>query len=195
MVIAQRRVGQVRARIAGKTQESLSEMTAITQETLSVSGILLSKSFTPAQRDRPLRRREPNQIRLQVKQQMTGQWFFAMVGIFMSAIPAIVYLVSGWLIAGGTADVTAGTIVAFTTVQARLLFPLMGLMRVALDLQTSSALFARIFEYLDLKPVDHGCPRRPRRGDAARRSGASSSTTSRSATPTPTTRRVRPSTG
>jgi len=153
MVIAQRRVGQVRARIAGKTQESLSEMTAITQETLSVSGILLSKSFT-RQRSEIERYADENQnqIRLQVKQQMTGQWFFAMVNIFMSSIPAIVYLVAGWLITGGLADVTAGTIVAFTTVQARLLFPLMGLMRVALDLQTSSALFARIFEYLDLKP-------------------------------------------
>ncbi len=153
MVIAQRRVGQVRARIAGKTQESLSEMTAITQETLSVSGILLSKSFT-RQRSEIDRYADENQnqIQLQVKQQMTGQWFFAMVNIFMSSIPAIVYLVAGWLITGGLADVTAGTIVAFTTVQARLLFPLMGLMRVALDLQTSSALFARIFEYLDLKP-------------------------------------------
>jgi ATP-binding cassette, subfamily B, bacterial len=153
MVIAQRRVGQVRARIAGKTQESLSEMTAITQETLSVSGILLSKSFT-RQRSEIDRYADENQnqIRLQVTQQMTGQWFFAMVNIFMSSIPAIVYLVAGWLITGGLADVTAGTIVAFTTVQARLLFPLMGLMRVALDLQTSSALFARIFEYLDLKP-------------------------------------------
>ena len=60
MVIAQRRVGQVRARIAGKTQESLSEMTAITQETLSVSGILLSQELhAAAERDRPLRRREP----------------------------------------------------------------------------------------------------------------------------------------
>ena len=154
MVIAQRRVGQVRARIAGKTQESLSEMTAITQETLSVSGILLSKSFTRQKSEIERYADEnQNQIRLQVSQQMTGQWFFAMVNIFMSSIPAIVYLVSGWLIAGGTADVTAGTIVAFTTVQARLLFPLMGLMRVALDLQTSSALFARIFEYLDLKPA------------------------------------------
>ena len=153
MVIAQRRVGQVRARIAGKTQESLSEMTAITQETLSVSGILLSKSFTRQRSEIERYAGEnQNQIRLQVKQQMTGQWFFAMVGIFMSAVPAIVYLIAGWLITGGVADITAGTIVAFTTVQARLLFPLMGLMRVALDLQTSSALFARIFEYLDLKP-------------------------------------------
>lgn len=154
MVIAQRRVGQVRARIAGKTQESLSEMTAITQETLSVSGILLSKSFTRQKSEIERYADEnQNQIELQVRQQMSGQWFFAMVNIFMSSIPAIVYLVAGWLIAGGAADVTAGTIVAFTTVQARLLFPLMGLMRVALDLQTSSALFARIFEYLDLKPA------------------------------------------
>ncbi|MRG61670.1 ATP-binding cassette domain-containing protein [Agromyces sp. CFH 90414] len=153
MVFAQRRVGLVRAKVAAKTQESLSEMTAITQETLSVSGILLSKSFTRQQSEIDRYADEnANQIRLQVKQQMTGQWFFAMVGIFMSSVPAIVYLVAGWLIAGG-ADVTAGTIVAFTTVQARLLFPLMGLMRVALDLQTSSALFARIFEYLDLRPA------------------------------------------
>lgn len=159
MVIAQRRVGQVRARIAGKTQESLSEMTAITQETLSVSGILLSKSFTRQQSEIERYADENrNQIRLQVKQQMTGQWFFAMVNIFMSSIPAIVYLVAGWLIAGGTAGLTAGTIVAFTTVQARLLFPLMGLMRVALDLQTSSALFARIFEYLDLRPTITDAP-------------------------------------
>ena len=154
MVVAQRRVGQVRARVAAKTQESLSEMTAITQETLSVSGILLSKSFTRQQSEIDRYADENRtQIGLQVKQQMTGQWFFAMVSIFMSSIPAIVYLAAGWLITGGSADVSAGTIVAFTTVQARLLFPLMGLMRVALDLQTSSALFARIFEYLDLKPA------------------------------------------
>ncbi|WP_438854646.1 ABC transporter ATP-binding protein [Agromyces sp. M3QZ16-3] len=159
MVVAQRRVGQVRARIAAKTQESLSEMTAITQETLSVSGILLSKSFT-RQRSEIARYGDENanQIHLQVRQQMTGQWFFAMVGIFMSAIPAIVYLVSGWLITGGTTDISAGTIVAFTTVQARLLFPLMALMRVALDLQTSGALFARIFEYLDLTPAITDAP-------------------------------------
>ncbi|WP_233279445.1 ABC transporter ATP-binding protein [Microterricola pindariensis] len=154
MVIAQRRVGQVRARIAAKTQESLSEMTAITQETLSVSGILLSKSFTRQGAEISRYADEnANQVSLQVRQQMSGQWFFALVNIFLSSIPAIVYLAAGYLVAGGATDVTAGTIVAFTTVQARLMFPLMGLMRVALDLQTSSALFARIFEYLDLKPA------------------------------------------
>jgi ATP-binding cassette subfamily B protein len=153
LVVAQRRVGQVRARIATKTQESLSEMTAITQEALSVSGILLAKSFNQqASEVGRYTKENENQVRLQVSQQMSGQWFFAIVSIFLSIIPAVIYLVAAWLIVGGT-DVTAGTIVAFTTVQARLMFPLLGLLRVALDLQTSSALFARIFEYLDLVPA------------------------------------------
>lgn len=153
LVIAQRRVGQVRARIASRTQESLSDMTAITQETLSVSGILLSKSFNrQAAETERYEAENRTQIRLQVSQQMSGQWFFALVQIFLSIIPAIVYVVAGFLITGGV-SVTAGTIVAFTTVQARLMWPLIGLMRVALDLQTSGALFARIFEYLDLEPA------------------------------------------
>ncbi|KDP89727.1 multidrug ABC transporter ATPase [Clavibacter cf. michiganensis LMG 26808] len=153
LVVAQRRVGQVRARIASKTQESLSDMTAITQETLSVSGILLSKSFNrQAAETERYEAENRTQIRLQVSQQMSGQWFFALVQIFLSIIPAIVYVVAGFLITGGV-SVTAGTIVAFTTVQARLMWPLIGLMRVALDLQTSGALFARIFEYLDLEPA------------------------------------------
>lgn len=158
LVIAQRRVGQVRARIAGKTQESLSQMSAITQESLSISGVLLAKTFS-RQSAETLRyeTENKNQIRLQIRQAMSGQVFFALVQVFMSAVPAIVYLVAGWLISnstgsGGLPEITAGTIVAFTTVQSRLLFPLMGLMRVALDIQTSRALFARIFEYLDLRP-------------------------------------------
>ncbi|WP_285136968.1 ABC transporter ATP-binding protein [Microbacterium sp. lyk4-40-TSB-66] len=154
LIFVQRRVGQVRARIAGETQESLSELSAITQETLSVSGILLSKSFN-RQRTESARfdAENDNQVHLQVRRAMSGQGFFAVVQVIMSSVPAIIYLVSGYLIGGGAGAITAGTIVAFTTVQARLLMPLMGLMRVALDVQTSSALFARIFEYLDLKPA------------------------------------------
>ena len=158
LVLAQRKVGQVRARIATKTQESLSDMTAITQETLSVSGILLAKSFNQQESETDRYARENgNQVGLQVRLAMSGQWFFAMVGIFLSVIPAIVYLAAAWLILRDV-PITAGTIVAFTTVQARLTFPLLGLMRVALDLQTSSALFARIFEYLDLKPAINDAP-------------------------------------
>ncbi|MDQ1121737.1 ABC transporter ATP-binding protein [Microbacterium trichothecenolyticum] len=154
LIFVQRRVGQVRARIAGETQESLSELSAITQETLSVSGILLSKSFN-RQRTESERfdAENDNQVRLQVRRAMSGQGFFAVVQVIMSSVPALIYLVAGYLIAGGAGAITAGTIVAFTTVQARLLMPLMGLMRVALDVQTSSALFARIFEYLDLRPA------------------------------------------
>ncbi len=128
-------------------------MTAITQESLGVSGILLAKSFGRQQIEVDRYAAENKiQIGLQVRQTMSGQWFFAMVQVFFSAIPAIIYLFAGWLITGGN-EVSIGTVVAFTTVQARLLFPLMGLMRVVLDLQTSQALFARIFEYLDLTPA------------------------------------------
>ena len=178
LVFAQRRVGQVRAKIAGRTQESLSEMSAITQEALSVSGVLLAKTYSrqgaETQRYADENR---NQIALQVRQTMSGQVFFALVNVFLSAVPAIVYLVSGWIIAsaqgeGFDAGITAGTIVAFTTVQSRLLFPLMALMRIALDLQTSGALFARIFEYLDLRPaiVDADGARSP--SDEPGRAGA-----------------------
>ncbi|WP_442922523.1 ABC transporter ATP-binding protein [Microbacterium sp. Root53] len=159
LVLVQRRVGQIRARIAAQTQQSLSELTAITQETLSVSGILLSKSFN-RQRTESARYAEENanQIRLQVRQAMSGQGFFAVVHVLMASVPAVIYLVGGFLLAGDAGLVTAGTIVAFTTVQARLLQPLIGLMRVALDVQTSAALFARIFEYLDLRPAITDAP-------------------------------------
>ncbi|NYE19879.1 ATP-binding cassette subfamily B protein [Microbacterium immunditiarum] len=159
LIIVQRRVGQVRARIAGETQESLSELTSITQETLSVSGILLSKAFNRQGTESGRYREEnANQVRLQVRRAMSGQGFFAVVQVLMASVPAIIYLVSGYLVTGGVDTITAGTIVAFTTVQARLLMPLMGLMRVALDLQTSAALFARIFEYLDLVPAIRDAP-------------------------------------
>ncbi|TDS79540.1 ABC transporter ATP-binding protein [Amnibacterium kyonggiense] len=153
LAVVQRRVGQRRARIATQTQESLSELSAITQEALSVSGILLAKAFTQQRHETERYAAESRkQLQLQVRQEMSGQGFFAMVQIFLLIVPAVVYLVSGVLLSNGVA-ITAGTIVAFTTVQARLTWPLMGLLRVALDLQTSSALFARIFEYLDLQPA------------------------------------------
>ncbi len=159
LIFVQRRVGQVRARIAGQTQESLSELTSITQETLSVSGILLSKAFSRQQAESARYRAEnANQVSLQVRRAMSGQGFFAVVQVLMASVPAVIYLVSGYLLFGGTATITAGTVVAFTTVQARLLMPLMGLMRVALDLQTSRALFARIFEYLDMVPAIQDAP-------------------------------------
>ena len=159
LVLVQRRVGQIRAKIAAETQQSLSELTAITQETLSVSGILLSKAFN-RQRTESGRYSDENanQIRLQVRQTMSGQGFFAIVHVLMASVPAVIYLFAGILLSDNPGLITAGTVVAFTTVQARLLQPLIGLMRVALDVQTSAALFARIFEYLDMTPAIRDAP-------------------------------------
>lgn len=157
-VAIQLQVGKRRQRLARKTQESLSEMTAITEESLSVSGILLSKVFNRAEAENE-RYREANreQVRLQVDQAMTGRTFFATVQTFFAITPALIYLVAGLMLGGavpgGDAALTAGTLVAFTTLQARLQMPLLQLMRVTLDVQTSLALFRRIFEYLDLRPA------------------------------------------
>ena len=151
-LLLQVRVGRVRRKLAGRTQESLSDMTAITQESLSVSGVLLAKVFN-RQAYEVARYREENtrQVDLQVRQAMSGQSFFAVVQTFMGITPALVYLVAGFLIAAGI-GVSAGTIVAFSTLQSRLLFPTVNLLRVSLDVQTSLALFGRIFAYLDLRP-------------------------------------------
>ena len=152
-VYIQLQVGKRRQKLARKTQESLSEMTAITEEALSVSGILLSKVFNRSDAEvQRYREANHNQTRLQVDQAMTGRAFFATVQTFFALTPALVYLVAGFMLGNGT-SLTAGTLVAFTTVQARLQMPLLQLMRVTLDVQTSLALFRRIFEYLDLEPA------------------------------------------
>jgi ATP-binding cassette subfamily B protein len=151
-VLLQVRVGQVRRRIAAQTQTSLADLTSITEESLSVSGVLLAKVFDRQRRETQRYRRESaRQAGLQVRQTMTGQSFFAVVQAFFTITPALIYLVAGFQLAGGV-GITAGTIVAFTTLQNRLLFPIIQLLRVALDVQTSLALFTRIFEYLDLEP-------------------------------------------
>jgi ATP-binding cassette, subfamily B, bacterial len=152
--VLQVRVGRVRRKIAGRTQESLSDMTAITEESLSVSGVLLAKVFNrQAHEVERYRAENARQVDLQVRQAMTGQSFFAVVQTFLGVTPALVYLVAGFLVvAGSGAAVTAGTLVAFTTLQTRLLFPTVNLLRVSLDVQTSLALFGRIFSYLDLVP-------------------------------------------
>ena len=154
-VLLQVRVGRVRRAIAGRTQESLSDMTAITEESLSVSGVLLAKVFNrQAYEVARYRAENARQVELQVRQAMTGQSFFAVVQTFLGVTPALVYLAAGFLIAAGSgAAVSAGTIVAFTTLQTRLLFPTVNLLRISLDVQTSLALFRRIFEYLDLRPL------------------------------------------
>jgi ATP-binding cassette subfamily B protein len=144
---------QRRARIATKTQQSLANMTAMTQEQLSVSGVLLTKTLgREAAATTEYEEANRYQVRLQLAQAMAGQRFFAFVSVVMALIPVAIYVVTGYLITGGAA-ITAGTIVAFTSVNGQLRRPLLGLMRTGLDIQTSKALFARIFEYLELRPA------------------------------------------
>jgi ATP-binding cassette subfamily B protein len=145
-------VGERRRRVARSTQESLAAMSALSEETLSVSGVLLAKAFGNQARD-TARYHEENQrlADLEVRQQMIGQGFYAIVQSFLSITPAAVYLIAGLLLAHGT-PVSAGTVVAFTTLQTRLYFPIGQLLQVSVELRSSLALFDRIFEYLDVVP-------------------------------------------
>jgi ATP-binding cassette subfamily B protein len=145
------RVGKVRREVSTLTQRSMAEMSAITEESLSVSGILLSKTF--GQQDASIERFRAESQRLgdlQVRGQMIGRWFFALIGTFFSIMPAFVYLLAGSLIIGGDTGISIGTIVAFTTLQSRLFFPLGQLLGVQVEIQGALALFDRIFEYLEM---------------------------------------------
>ncbi|MCC6791166.1 MAG: ABC transporter ATP-binding protein [Thermomicrobiales bacterium] len=145
------KVGMIRRELATTTQRTMADMTAMTEETLSVSGVLLSKAFG-RQRYEFDRFRDENErlSALQVKQQMVGRWFFMIISTFFSITPAAVYLFAGREIIGGDSALSIGDIVAFTTLQSRLFFPLGQLLNVQVEIQGAFALFDRIFEYLDL---------------------------------------------
>jgi ATP-binding cassette subfamily B protein len=150
------KVGKARQEVARNTQKTLADVTAITEETLSVSGILLSKAFGRQRFEIDRFRNENARLAgLQIRQVMIGRFFFAVIQIFFSITPALVYLVAGWVLSkGGTGfggtNITAGTIVAFTTLQSRLFFPIGQMLQVSVEVQASMALFDRIFEYLDM---------------------------------------------
>ena len=155
-LVLSRKVGRVRREVSGRTQESLADLTAIMQETLSVSGILLSKAFGRQTYEIDRFRKENEKLsRLEIRRSMVGRGFFALVQIFFSITPAFVYLVGGYLLLrGGIGEspaALASTIVAFTTLQSRLFFPLGQLLNVNVEIQSALALFDRIFEYLDLE--------------------------------------------
>jgi ATP-binding cassette subfamily B protein len=148
------RVGKVRREVSTETQKSLAEMSALTEETLSVSGILLSKTF--GQQENSIRKfRSLNAVlaALQIRQAMVGRWFFMIIGTIFSITPAFVYWLAGFLtIQGDPSAPTIGDIVAFTTLQSRLFFPLGQLLNVQVEIQGALALFDRIFEYLEMDP-------------------------------------------
>ncbi|HEX5569932.1 MAG TPA: ABC transporter ATP-binding protein [Ktedonobacterales bacterium] len=153
------RVGNVRREISKNTQMSLAEMTAVVEETLSVSGVLLAKVFG-RQRHEIQRFKGENDryVALQIRQQMVGRWFMMFISTFFSILPALVYLLMGYMSFGQgqhpspqQINETIGTLVAFTTLQTRLYFPIGQLLSVQIEIQGALALFDRIFEYLDMK--------------------------------------------
>jgi ATP-binding cassette subfamily B protein len=148
------RVGKVRREVSTETQQRLAEMSAVTEETLSVSGVLLGKTFAAQERsiDR-FRGLNRELARLQIRQAMVGRWFFMIIGTIFAIMPAFVYWLAGTMAAAGSPSApTAGDIVAFTTLQSRLFFPMGQLLNVQVEIQGSLALFDRIFEYLDIDP-------------------------------------------
>ncbi len=147
------KVGKVRRSTSKETQKSLASLTSMLQETLSVSGILLIKTFGRQKYAQDQFETENQKLtNLEVRQQMIGRWFFMLIGTFFSITPALIYLIAGWQAIHGNLY-SFGTIVAFTTLQSRIFFPIGQLLTTQVEVQGALALFDRIFEYLDL-PVD-----------------------------------------
>jgi len=149
-----RRVGEERRRITATRQDRLADMSSLVEESLSVSGILLGKTMgrSPELTER-FERESAALADVEVRSRMAGRWRMASVQMSFAAMPALIYLFAGLTIAGGGGAITIGTLVAFTTLQTRLFFPVQSLLSVGVDVQASLALFERVFHYLDL-PVD-----------------------------------------
>jgi ATP-binding cassette subfamily B protein len=154
-----RRVGRERRRITGERQGRLADMSALVQESLSVSGILLGRTMGRGEELADRFTRESSELAdLEVRSRMAGRWRMASVQIAFTTMPALVYWFAGQELASGSQAISIGTVVAFTTLQTRLFFPLQSLLSVGVDVQSSMALFARIFEYLDLDVDLHERP-------------------------------------
>jgi ATP-binding cassette subfamily B protein len=150
-VLLTRRVGNVRRRITTDRQRTMADISTLVEESLSVSGMLLGKTMGRSGELAERFEGESDRLAsLEVKRVMAGRWMMASIQMSFSIMPALVYWFAGQSFIGG---VTLGTVVAFTTLQTRLFWPIGSLLNVQLDAQTSLALFDRVFEYLDL-PVE-----------------------------------------
>lgn len=156
------RVGSVRRDVSAETQKTIADLSALVEETLSVSGVLLTKTFGRQRASRARFERENGRLaRLFIRQQMIGRGFFALIGTFFSIAPALVYGLAGYqLLANHGAGVhlplfdksiSLGTLVAFTTLQSRLFFPIGQMLTVQIEVMGAFALFDRVFEYLDME--------------------------------------------
>jgi len=154
------RASAARRKASGEVQGALADLTSIAEEHLSVGGALLAKSFGRAEAGAErFTARSGDLAVLQLRQALTGRWVGVVVQVVFSGIPALVYFVAGALVATGASDApTIGDIVAFTTLQSRLFFPLASLLGLQVEIGGSLALFERIFAYLDLTPEIKDAP-------------------------------------
>jgi ATP-binding cassette, subfamily B, bacterial len=154
-LVLTRRVGAERKRIASTRQGTMADMSSLVEESLSVSGVLLGKTMGRSEELADRFTQESEELsRLEVRQRTAGQWVMASIGMTFAVMPAAVYWFAGMSYAMSPQEtISIGTLVAFTTLQTRLFFPLGQLLSVGIDIQTSLALFDRVFEYLDL-PVE-----------------------------------------
>ncbi|MCW2596558.1 MAG: Xenobiotic-transporting ATPase, partial [Jatrophihabitans sp.] len=154
-----RKVANMRRAITAQRQAELADLNVTIEEGLSIGGVLLTKTMgsAPALVER-FTSSSSRLIDLELRSDLAGRWRMASMSVIFAAIPAIMYLSAGLPATAGT--MTIGTLVAFTALQSNLFRPLMGLLNVGVSLTSSLALFARIFEYLDL-PVDVDEPADP----------------------------------
>jgi len=156
-----RRVGTERRRITRDRQKQLAVISSIVQESLSVSGILLGHTMGRSASLADSFAGESRKLSdLEVSSNMAGRWRQSTIQIVMSAMPAVIYWVTGLTGHGSQMAISIGTLVAFTTLQQSLFRPAVQLLSVGVDMQSSLELFGRIFEYLDL-PVDIAEPSHP----------------------------------
>jgi len=149
-----RQVGDERKKITARRQRRMADMSALVVESLSVSGVLLGKTMgRSAELTERFEAESERVARFEVQSRMAGRWRMSAVHTSIATMPALVYLFAGLAIAAGSTQITIGTVVAFTTLQARIMHPIGSLLNVRVDIRASRALFERIFEYLDL-PVD-----------------------------------------
>ncbi|MEU5530219.1 ABC transporter ATP-binding protein [Micromonospora chersina] len=161
-----RRVARLRREITARRQRELADLNVTIEEGLSISGVQLAKTLGAGSTlvDR-FTTSSARLVDLELRSELAGRWRMASMTVIFAAIPAVIYLGAG--LPGTAGTLTIGTLVAFTALQGNLFRPLMGLLNVGVSLTASMALFARIFEYLDL-PVEVADPARPVALDPAR---------------------------
>jgi len=163
-----RRVGNERKKITSQRQKQMAAMSAMVTESLSVSGILLGRTMGRSDSlTQDFTRESERLVGLEVRASMAGRWRMSTIGVVMAAMPAVIYWAAGIALQAGGPAVSIGTLVAFVSLQQGLFRPTVSLLSTGVDMQTSLALFARIFEYLDL-PIDITEPARPVRLETVR---------------------------